>query len=185
MRRQRQEKRRWEQPLFLLALSIVVFITVLFAFFALRQTPRPSTPTDATPRIWQVTLCYPDLHASRLVRMPLTLSAAGEQRVIEELAIRLKSPENPDLSPAIPPDAQLLSVKREGDTVVLDFDEAFAKNEFWQGSDVAHLRLQALVHTIASLPGVHRIRILVNGQPPPALGGHEEVSKPITPDPSL
>ncbi len=184
MRRQRQKGRRREQ-LFLLTFFIVVFIAVLSAVFVLRQTPQPPTPTDGTLKIWQVTLCYPDLHNSRLVRMPLTLSAAGEKKMIEELVVRLQSPETPDISPAVPPDARLLSVKRDGDTIVLDFNEAFAKNDFWQGSDVAHLRLQALVHTVSSLPGIRRVRILVNGQPPLALGGHEEVGEPITPDPTL
>jgi spore germination protein GerM len=79
----------------------------------------------------------------------------------------------------------LLSVRREGDILVLDVSDEFTQPEFWQGSDVAHLRLQALVHTLTSLPQIRAVQILVNGQIPEALGGHEELSETIEPDPTL
>ncbi|MFA0784558.1 GerMN domain-containing protein, partial [Fervidibacter sacchari] len=107
------------------------------------------------------------------------------ERVVSELFERLKSPDSPDLSPAVPAKAKLLSVRREGDILVLDVSDEFTRPEFWQGSDVAHLRLQALVHTLTSLPNVRAVRILVNGQVPEALSGHEELSEPVEPDPTL
>ena len=136
-------------------------------------------------QVWQVTLCYPDLKASKLVKLSLSIGATSMERVVSELFERLKSPDSPDLSPAVPAKANLLSVRREGDILVLDVSDEFTRPEFWQGSDVAHLRLQSLVHTLTSLPNVRAVRILVNGQVPEALGGHEELSEPVEPDPTL
>lgn len=175
---------RWNWWLLAVTLGALA-VAVVLAVYALRIPARTPTQPPATFRSWQVTLCYPDFKASRLVRFSLTIAATSEERVVEELVGRLKAPETPDLSPALPSETRLLSVRREGNVLVLDLNDAFVNPEFWQGSDVAHLRLQALVHTLCSLPNTHAIRLLVNGQVPEALGGHEEVSEPIQPDPTL
>jgi len=170
----------------LMAAFLAVLVAVVLAFFAM-QTPKrpPQQNQKTTMQVWQVTLCYPDLKASKLVKLSLSIGATSMERVVSELFERLKSPDSPDLSPAIPAGAKLLSVRREGDILVLDVSDEFTRPEFWQGSDVAHLRLQALVHTLTSLPNVRAVRILVNGQVPEALSGHEELSEPVEPDPTL
>ena len=170
----------------LLAAFVTVLVAFVLAFFAMRASKRPAQQNQTTTmQVWQVTLCYPDLKASRLVKLSLSIGATSMERVVSELFERLKSPDSPDLSPAIPAGAKLLSVRREGDILVLDVSDEFTRPEFWQGSDVAHLRLQALVHTLTSLPNVRTVRILVNGQVPEALSGHEELSEPVEPDPTL
>jgi spore germination protein GerM len=176
---------RQETKISLVAFAVVLVALVL-AFFAMRASKRPVQQNQATTmQVWQVTLCYPDLKASKLVKLSLSVGATSMERVVSEIFERLKSPDSPDLSPAIPAGAKLLSVRREGDILVLDVSDEFTQPEFWQGSDVAHLRLQALVHTLTSLPQIRAVRILVNGQIPEALGGHEELSEPIEPDPTL
>jgi spore germination protein GerM len=170
----------------LLAAFVVVLVASVLAFFAMRASKRPVQQNQATTmQVWQVTLFYPDLKASKLVKLSLSIGATSMERVVSEIFERLKSPESPDLSPAIPASAKLLSVRRDGDILVLDVSNEFTQPEFWQGSDVAHLRLQALVHTLTSLPQIRAVRILVNGQVPEALSGHEELSEPIEPDPTL
>jgi len=170
----------------LLAAFVTVLVAFVLAFFAMRASKRPAQQNQTTTmQVWQVTLCYPDLKASRLVKLSLSIGATSMERVVSELFERLKSPDSPDLSPAVPAKAKLLSVRREGDILVLDVSDEFTRPEFWQGSDVAHLRLQSLVHTLTSLPNVRAVRILVNGQVPEALGGHEELSEPVEPDPTL
>ncbi|MFA0734791.1 MAG: hypothetical protein OGMRLDGQ_001291 [Candidatus Fervidibacter sp.] len=176
---------RQETKILLVAFAVVLVALVL-AFFAMRASKRPVQQNQATTmQVWQVTLCYPDLKASKLVKLSLSVGATSMERVVSEIFERLKSPDSPDLSPAVPAGAKLLSVRREGDILVLDVSNEFTLPEFWQGSDVAHLRLQALVHTLTSLPQIRAVRILVNGQIPEALGGHEELSEPIEPDPTL
>ena len=170
----------------LLAAFVAVLVAVVLAFFAMRTSKQPAQQNQvATMQVWQVTLFYSDLKASKLVKLSLSIGATSMERVVSELFERLKSPESPDLSPAIPAGAKLLSVRRDGDILVLDVSDEFTQPEFWQGSDVAHLRLQALVHTLTSLPQIRAVRILVNGQVPEALGGHEELSEPVEPDPTL
>jgi spore germination protein GerM len=176
---------RQETKILLVAFAVVLVALVL-AFFAMRASKRPVQQNQATTmQVWQVTLCYPDLKASKLVKLSLSVGATSMERVVSEIFERLKSPDSPDLSPAVPAGSKLLSVRREGDILVLDVSNEFTQPEFWQGSDVAHLRLQALVHTLTSLPQIRAVQILVNGQIPEALGGHEELSEPIEPDPTL
>ena len=176
---------RQETKILLVAFAVVLVALVL-AFFAMRASKRPVQQNQATNmQVWQVTLCYPDLKASKLVKLSLSVGATSMERVVSEIFERLKSPDSPDLSPAVPAGAKLLSVRREGDILVLDVSDEFTQPEFWQGSDVAHLRLQALVHTLTSLPQIRAVQILVNGQIPEALSGHEELSEPIEPDPTL
>jgi germination protein M len=176
---------RQETKILLVAFAVVLVALVL-AFFAMRASKRPVQQNQATTmQVWQVTLCYPDLKASKLVKLSLSVGATSMERVVSEIFERLKSPDSPDLSPAVPAGAKLLSVRREGDILVLDVSNEFTQPEFWQGSDVAHLRLQALVHTLTSLPQIRAVQILVNGQIPETLGGHEELSEPIEPDPTL
>ncbi len=169
----------------LLAALAVLVVAILLAIYTFQMSPRTVKPSQRSMQSWQANLCYPDLKASRLVRMSISVGAASEERFVEELIERLKHPETPDLSPALPPKTKLLSVQREGEILVLNLSEEFTQPDFWQGSDVAHLRLQALVHTLTSLPNTRAVKILVNGQVPEALGGHEELSEPIEPDPSL
>jgi len=145
---------RQETKILLVAFAVVLVALVL-AFFAMRASKRPVQQNQATTmQVWQVTLCYPDLKASKLVKLSLSVGATSMERVVSEIFERLKSPDSPDLSPAIPAGAKLLSVRREGDILVLDVSDEFTQPEFWQGSDVAHLRLQALVHTLTSLPQI-------------------------------
>lgn len=171
--------------LILLAAVFAVVVASLMALYSLRAPMRTDEKTQANLQSWQVTLCFPNLKESRLEKVTVTIGASSLERVVSELFERLKSPDSPDLSPAVPPNARLLSVKQEGNTLTLDVSSEFCQADFWQGSDVAHLRLQALVHTLSSLPDIRSVRILVNGQVPEALGGHEELSEPIEPDPTL
>ncbi|MFA0750000.1 MAG: hypothetical protein SLRJCFUN_000403 [Candidatus Fervidibacter sp.] len=178
--------RKKEPTMFLLAAVVAVLIALaLFVAmrFSLSRQPPPEDESAASAT-FQVVLCYPDLKNDRLVREPVVFAGMSRKRVVEEIVRRLQSPPA-GLDPALPPSARLQSVQWQGTTLVLDFDAALTDPQFWQGSEVAHLRLQALVHSLTSLPQVQRVQLTVNGQPPEPLGGHEEVSEPLTPDPSL
>ncbi len=169
----------------LIAALAVVVVALLLAIWNFKMPKPDKKPTPTEMKQWQVTVCYPDLKASKLVRLTISIGAASEERVVHEIFERLKLPEGNELSPAVPQKAKLLSVEREGDVLVLNVSSDFTEPQFWQGSDVAHLRLQAIVHSLTSLPKTRAVKILVNGQVPEALGGHEELSEPIEPDPSL
>lgn len=179
------QKRR---TLFLFALIAAVAMA-LGAFVAMQRFLAPPhhplvADTSSTEMV-QAVLCYPDLQHDRLVRQPTVFGGLSKQQVVTEIVVRLQSPNTPSLEPALPPNARLRAVRWEGTTVVLDFDGGLTDPSFWQGSEVAHLRLQALVHSLTSLPQVRRVRLTVNGQPVETLGGHEEISEPLEPDPNL
>lgn len=176
-----------QQSLFLALMVAVVSAIAFIAFLSVHHLLRPKREISGPQglRVWRVTLYFPDLKADRLVRHPITLSATDEKHAVAALVEHLKNPFDLTLSPALPKETQLLDARREGSLLSVDFNAAFADPTFWQGSEVAHLRLQALIYTLTSLPEVQRVRILIDGQTPPALGGHEDVTEPLIRDPSL
>ncbi|MCS7265326.1 MAG: GerMN domain-containing protein [Armatimonadetes bacterium] len=175
-----------KQGLWILVIAVlVVVVALILGIWSIRTPIKVEKTKPSIVKQWQVTLCYPDLKASKLVKFTMSVGAASEERIANEIFERLKSPEGGELSPAIPKGAKLISVKREGDVLVLDVSSEFTEPQFWQGTDVAHLRLQAIVHSLTSLPNTRAIKILVDGQVPEALGGHEELSEPVEPDPTL
>ena len=178
--------RKKEATVFLLAAAVAV-LTALGLFALMRSSLSHQPPPEdegAADATFQVVLCYPDLKNDRLVREPMVFAGMSQKRVVEEIIRRLQSPPA-GYDAALPPSARLQSVQWQGTTLVLDFDAALTDPQFWQGGEVAHLRLQALIHSLTSLPQVQRVQLTVNGQRPEPLGGHEEVREPLAPDPSL
>ncbi|GBC97783.1 hypothetical protein HRbin17_00274 [bacterium HR17] len=168
----------------LLAAAASVAIAVGLFLWTKRPT-KVVTPTElSSSETWRGVLCYPDLQNDRFIRVPIMLTGLTLERAVTELVQRLQAPEESGADPALPPDARLRQVRRDGDMLVLDFDDKLTTPSFWAGSEVAHLRLQALVHTLTSLPGIRRVRVTVNGRTPD-LGGHEDLSEPLEPDPTL
>lgn len=177
------------RTLFLFA-SIAAVAIALGMFVAMQRSLTPTryppvADASSIEMTFQAVLCYPDFEHDRLVCQPAVFTGLSKQQVVTEIVARLQSPDTPGLEPALPPNARLRSVRWEGTTVVLDFDRGLTDHSFWQGSEVAHLRLQALVHSLTSLPQVRRVRLLVDGQTIETLGGHEEISEPLEPDPTL
>jgi len=74
------------------------------------------------------------------------------------------------------PDTRLLGVRREGRTVVLDFNEGFLHSISGSGDQwVAPL----LRHTLAQLPSIDAYRVTIYGRPT-AEGPHIDFSMPMT-----
>jgi len=88
------------------------------------------------------------------------------------------------LTRIIPNDTTLRSLYLQPDgTAYVDLDAAFARG-LAHGSDDALLAVRAITDTLAvNFPEVQRVKILVDGQEVRALGGHLDLSRPMTPDP--
>ena len=81
----------------------------------------------------------------------------------------------------IPTGTRLLSVRIGKGVAEVNFSKEFVSN-FNGGSHQEALTLNAILHTMAQFPGVRKTQILVEGKPTDTLGGHFEISQPMTPD---
>jgi len=87
----------------------------------------------------------------------------------------------------IPEGTKLRSpIKVKGNVAVVDLSKEFQEN-FSGGSEQEALTLNAVVHTLVnnSEGRIKRARILVEGEPAESLGGHFDLSEPISADSTL
>jgi len=81
----------------------------------------------------------------------------------------------------IPMGTKVLSVRIGKGIAEVNFSKEFISN-FNGGSHQEALTLNAILHTMAQFPGAQKTRILVEGKPTDTLGGHFEISQPMSPD---
>jgi germination protein M len=84
----------------------------------------------------------------------------------------------------LPRGTRLLRVRVEKGVATADFSKELTAN-FQGGSDNEGVTVYAVVDTLTSLPTVKQTRLLVEGQPIDSIGGHLDVSGPLTPDDEL
>jgi len=84
----------------------------------------------------------------------------------------------------IPPGTRLLGLKIENGTAYADFNSAIKAN-FNGGSMNEALLVNAIVHTLTQFGDVKKVQIMVDGEKIESLGGHIEISQPITGDSTL
>ncbi|RME90538.1 MAG: hypothetical protein D6767_06680 [Candidatus Hydrogenedentota bacterium] len=73
-----------------------------------------------------------------------------------------------DYLDAFPDKPRLRHVNRQGDTIVLDFEDEFGKGASFE---LIRLQLRQLLATAKALPGVNKIKIYVQGIAPTHVGG--------------
>ena len=100
---------------------------------------------------------------------------------LEEL-IRGEVP--PGCERPLPEGTKLLGVTAEGNTARADFSAELVKN-FPGGSTNEGVVLYSIVNTLASLPNIQRVQILVEGRSVETIGGHLDAGRPLEPDNEL
>ncbi|NCO40284.1 MAG: hypothetical protein COZ06_19805 [Armatimonadetes bacterium CG_4_10_14_3_um_filter_66_18] len=149
-----------------------------------KSGPNPAKPAPTEAR--QTRIYLVDVEKDRLVPEQIDLPEGPLDKQIETVVKALaEAEETASRVRCIPPGATLTKVSMTGDTAVLDFSEAFSEPSFWAGSETELLRVYALVDSVTELKGVRRVRLLTEGQPIESLGGHVELTEPVTRDETL
>lgn len=135
----------------------------------------------------KVTIYFVDIANEKVVPHEVRLPnpKLNPMLTMQHLVDYLVNPVGGSFISTLPSGTKVRDLKFEGNTIVVDFNSNFLDPQHWSGSEIAYLRLQALVHSLASVYGINRVKILVNGKNPGSLGGHEDLSEPIEPDPSV
>ena len=84
----------------------------------------------------------------------------------------------------LPSGTRALGVTIGGGVARANFSSELVRR-FSGGSDNEEAVVYAIVNTLASLPGVRRVRILVQGRPVETIGGHIDISSALRPDNEL
>ncbi len=183
----------------LIFLGVVAFAAVAFGVFHLagkQRTTEPkgevevtSPPVVTMTEHQRVIIYLPKKMASGIYLAPkkITTESKGSKLDTALSLLVIAGQRNGDAAGLIPSGTKLRSpVKVKNDVAVVDFSKEFLEN-FSGGSDQEALTLNAIVHTLVANGGgkVKRAQILVEGEPAETLGGHFELTEPISADSTL
>jgi len=143
------------------------------------------TPTTV---VNNVTIYMPAKGKNKIYLAPITRTVNGKDGILD-LAIKSLLDEGSRSGgdgTVIPEGVKLLNpVKIEGDTATIDLSQELV-DKFVGGSDQEALTINAIALTACHAePKVHKIIILVGGKPVDSLGGHYDLTLPISPDQGL
>lgn len=104
---------------------------------------------------------------------------------LQDLAhILVKGPKSRELLAVLPPETSILAVYQRDNVVYVDFSRHLVVNHPG-GSSGELVTVYGIVNTFASLTGVEKVQILVEGRRLESLAGHLYIGEPLPPDYSL
>ncbi len=200
MKKKKKSRTAVLSALLYLLIGMGAFFMVVYAgeyFFREREEP-PAPPlqpgiaeTETIPQIsppeeeetWEMILYFADDQFVSLVGERRLVEAEGNyfEQVLEEL---LRGPEDENLFNPIPPGTVLNGVFSEGGTVYVDLDEQMIDGQAG-GASQELLSLYAIINTLTEIPGVERVKLLIDGQERETLRGHMDTSRPLERDEKL
>lgn len=109
---------------------------------------------------------------------------ASRTSLANRLEALISGPEDPDLIAAIPRQTRILSVRREGDLVVVDFGPEIVAHHPG-GSAGELITVYAVTNTLTEVAGVERVAWRIDGRPIETLVGHVDLTRPTRRDESI
>lgn len=170
----------------LLALGLLGLLTGCPKREAVDEAPLDGPPIDAIVAL-PVEVYFANDDASYLVAESRDVPGlSGQPEVAVEAAVRelLAGPRESGSVALLPKTVKLRGATMTDGEAVIDLNQAFV-DDFQGGSGVAQLAVYSLVNTAASVDGVERVRLTVEGQPIGDFAGVLDLSEALTPDLSL
>lgn len=204
------ERKKWQSkrkkggdwaPFWYILLGVVLFFGVvyggefIFRLLSPREISPPSTPfphetpyPEKSPTVLsqegqEVVLYFTNPEFTALVGEKRKINFGTNQlkAILQEL---LRGPQDKSLFNPIPPDTRLNEVFQEKEVVYVDLSAEMMRNQSG-GTSQELLSVYAIVNTITTLPGIKRVKILIDGREEPTLCGHIDVSQPLEKDEKL
>jgi len=142
---------------------------------------------DDNPAQRDVVIYLPKQNDTDTWLAPVTRTLGPEGGILDgALSVLLRAGQKTDIN-LIPEGARLLSpVKIRRGIAVVNLSSEFADN-FSGGSDLEALTLNSIAHTLVKNSGgrVRGVLLMVAGKPIESLGGHFDLTEPITADSTL
>ncbi len=125
---------------------------------------------------------FSDAAGLKLVGETRTLQS-GEDLPAALVQALIDGPTAPN-QPTLPPGTRLLGVTVEKGEAIVDLSQEFVDNHPG-GSSSERLSVYSIVNTLAGLPEIDQVTIVVNGKNIEAIGGHLDLSGPLARDGSI
>jgi spore germination protein GerM len=120
------------------------------------------------------------------ILIPEKVRYAAGKKSREEAALDAllhTDPVSKQLTNLFPPGTDVLSVKVNGDTVTVDFNQNFASRG--QGSYTERMMVNAVVCTLTEFPEIKKVKFLVEGKEIYSISGHMDLLDPLTRNPDV
>lgn len=122
---------------------------------------------------------YPDEQGMKLIADKRTVTLDQQEKYTAAMESLLEGTTEKGQTNIIPKQAKLRSVKVENGTATVDFTGDLRKN-FGGGSTGETMLVGSIVDTLTEFPEVKKVQILIDGKKVESLGGHMDLSQPLT-----
>ena len=120
------------------------------------------------------------------ILIPEKVRYAAGKKTREEAALDAlihTDPVSKQLTNLFPPGTDVHSVKVQGDTATVDFNQNFASRG--QGSYTERMMVNAVVCTLTEFPDIKKVKFLVDGKEIDTISGHMDLLDPLTRNPDV
>lgn len=142
---------------------------------------RPQSPKK--PKVvGTVTLYYIQMKESNLSLVPVTqkiTSDMAKDTARNSLEILCTLTDSGNLKSPIPPNVKILGFNVNNGLATVNFSPELIRN-FPGGSSWEAASLSAIVQTLTQFPNIQKVQILVDGKKQETLGGHIDISEPLS-----
>lgn len=121
---------------------------------------------------------YPDEQGLKLVAVKKTVKVGNDDKYTAALKALLEGTKEKGLAAIVPKQAKIKSVKVQGDTAYVDFDENLIK-KFIGGSTGEEMLMGSIVNTLTEFSEIKKVQLLVEGKKIESLSGHLDLTKPV------
>jgi spore germination protein GerM len=103
---------------------------------------------------------------------------SSEDKYTAALKALLDGTKEKGLTTIIPKQAKIKSVKVQGDTAFVDFDQNLTK-KFIGGSTGEEMLVGSIVNTLTEFSEIKKVQLLVEGKKIESISGHLDLTKPV------
>lgn len=125
-----------------------------------------------------VKVYYPDEQGMKLQAVKKTVKVGSVDKYTATLKALLDGTKEKGLATIVPKQSKIKSVKVQGDTAYVDFDDNLIK-KFIGGSTGEEMLVGSIVNTLTEFTEIKQVQILVEGKKIESLSGHLDLTKPV------
>ncbi|SDP31628.1 GerMN domain-containing protein [Selenomonas ruminantium] len=144
------------------------------------KAPTPVQDKDKNTAKGKLTVkvYYPDEQGLKLVPVQKTVKIGSDDKYTATLKALLDGTKEKGLATIVPKQAKIKSVKVQGDTAFVDFDDNLIK-KFIGGSTGEEMLVGSIVNTLTEFEEIKKVQLLVEGKKIESLSGHLDLTKPV------
>lgn len=122
---------------------------------------------------------YPNDQGTKLIAVKRTVTLDQQEKYTAAMESLMEGTTEKGQTNIIPKEAKLKSVKVKDGTATVDFSQDL-KKKFVGGSTGETMLVGSIVDTLTEFPEVKNVQILIEGKKVETLGGHMDLTQPLT-----